>query len=102
MVAKRLSQVGGDGQAFRCGGEEFSIVFRNTSAKDAFEHLDGSARSSRNLHFRCAARKEEAREVPRVVATAGRASQIGESSQKSLQRRKMRPQIPANRLIAYR
>ncbi len=40
MVAKRLNQVGGDGQAFRCGGEEFSIVFRNTSAKEAFEHLD--------------------------------------------------------------
>ena len=40
MVAKRLSQAGGGGQAFRCGGEEFAIVFRNTSAKDAFEHLD--------------------------------------------------------------
>ena len=40
MVAKRLSQVGGDGQAFRCGGEEFSIVFRDLSADDAFEHLD--------------------------------------------------------------
>jgi diguanylate cyclase (GGDEF)-like protein len=40
MVAKRLSDVGGDGQAFRCGGEEFAIVFRNTSAKEAFDHLD--------------------------------------------------------------
>ena len=40
MVAKRLSQVAGDGQAFRCGGEEFAIVFRNTSAKEAFDHLD--------------------------------------------------------------
>jgi len=40
MVAKRLSDVGGDGQAFRCGGEEFAIVFRNTSANEAFEHLD--------------------------------------------------------------
>jgi diguanylate cyclase (GGDEF)-like protein len=40
MVAKRLSNVDGDGQAFRCGGEEFAIVFRNTSAKEAFEHLD--------------------------------------------------------------
>jgi len=40
MVAKRLSEVGGDGQAFRCGGEEFAIVFRNTSAKEAFDHLD--------------------------------------------------------------
>jgi diguanylate cyclase (GGDEF)-like protein len=40
MVAKRLSEVAGDGQAFRCGGEEFAIVFRNASAKEAFEHLD--------------------------------------------------------------
>jgi diguanylate cyclase (GGDEF)-like protein len=40
MVASRLSQVGGDGQAFRCGGEEFAMVFRNTSAEDAFAHLD--------------------------------------------------------------
>jgi GGDEF domain-containing protein len=40
MVAKRLSDVGGDGQAFRCGGEEFAIVFRNTSAKEALEHLE--------------------------------------------------------------
>jgi len=39
-VAKRLAQVGGDGQAFRCGGEEFAIVFRNTSARDAFDRLD--------------------------------------------------------------
>jgi diguanylate cyclase (GGDEF)-like protein len=40
MVAARLSKVGGDGQAFRCGGEEFAIVFRNTSAKEAFDHLE--------------------------------------------------------------
>jgi diguanylate cyclase (GGDEF)-like protein len=40
MVAKRLSHVGGDGQVFRCGGEEFAIVFHNTSAQEAFEHLD--------------------------------------------------------------
>ncbi len=40
MVASRLSHAGGDGQAFRCGGEEFALIFRNTSAKEAFEHLD--------------------------------------------------------------
>ncbi len=40
MVASRLSQVGGNGQAFRCGGEEFAIIFRDTSAKDAFVYLD--------------------------------------------------------------
>ena len=40
MAAKRISEVGGDGEAFRCGGEEFAIVFRNNSAKEAFEHLE--------------------------------------------------------------
>ena len=40
MVAKRLTEVGGDGHAFRCGGEEFAIVFRDASAREAFEHLD--------------------------------------------------------------
>lgn len=44
MVASRLSQVEGDGQPFRCGGEEFAIVFRNLSAKEAFEHLDALRR----------------------------------------------------------
>ncbi len=40
MVASRLAAVSGGGQAFRCGGEEFAILFRNTSAKDAFENLE--------------------------------------------------------------
>jgi len=50
MVAKRLSDVGGDGQAFRCGGEEFAIVFRNTSAKEASIILKPSAKH-RTIHF---------------------------------------------------
>ena len=40
MVAARISQVTGDGHAFRCGGEEFAIIFREASAKDALEHLE--------------------------------------------------------------
>lgn len=40
MVAARISKVKGEGQAFRCGGEEFAIIFRGMSAKDAFEILD--------------------------------------------------------------
>jgi diguanylate cyclase (GGDEF)-like protein len=61
MVAKRLTQVGGDGQAFRCGGEEFAIVFRNTSAKEAFEHLDAlrSTIEKSTFHVRGADRRAE-------------------------------------------
>jgi diguanylate cyclase (GGDEF)-like protein len=40
LVASRVSEVCGGGQGFRCGGEEFAIIFRDLSAQDAFEHLD--------------------------------------------------------------
>jgi diguanylate cyclase (GGDEF)-like protein len=52
LVASRLSEVRGGGQAFRCGGEEFAILFRNTSAKDAFEHLDALRQTIQNSTFR--------------------------------------------------
>jgi diguanylate cyclase (GGDEF)-like protein len=51
MVAKRLSEVGGAGQAFRCGGEEFAIVFRNASAKKALDHLETLRRTIENSSF---------------------------------------------------
>jgi diguanylate cyclase (GGDEF)-like protein len=71
MVAKRLLQVGGEGQAFRCGGEEFAIVFRNTSAKEAFEHLDSLRQIIEKSTFqvrgseRRAERRAEKRSDPR-------------------------------------
>lgn len=40
MVASRLAEVTGGGEAFRCGGEEFAIVFANRSAADAALHLE--------------------------------------------------------------
>jgi diguanylate cyclase (GGDEF)-like protein len=79
MVAKRLSQVGGDGQAFRCGGEEFAIVFRNTSAKDAFEHLDSLRQIVEKSTFqvrgseRRAERTAEKRSDPRSELRKGEA-----------------------------
>lgn len=51
MIAARLSEVGGDGQAFRCGGEEFGIVFRNASAKEAAAHLEELRYSIEKSHF---------------------------------------------------
>ena len=63
MVASRLSQVGGGGQAFRCGGEEFAILFRNTSAKDAFDTLDllRQTIAQSTFRFRGGDRRAEAR-----------------------------------------
>jgi len=40
MVASRLGGVTGGGKPFRCGGEEFAIVFPQKSAKEAFDHLE--------------------------------------------------------------
>ena len=40
MVASKMSQVGGGGQVFRYGGEEFVIVFRRCSAKQAQPYLE--------------------------------------------------------------
>lgn len=52
MVASRLAEVGGEGRAFRCGGEEFAIVFRNTAARDAAEVLERLRQSVQNSSFR--------------------------------------------------
>ncbi len=64
MVASRLSQVGGGGQAYRCGGEEFAIIFRDTSAKDAFEKLEALRRTIQKSTFRF--RGQERRSVARA------------------------------------
>jgi diguanylate cyclase (GGDEF)-like protein len=40
MVAARLARVDGGGQAFRVGGEEFSILFPGKLTKEVLPHLD--------------------------------------------------------------
>ena len=52
MVASRLAETGGGGQAFRCGGEEFAILFRDASAKEAFEHLEALRGGIERSEFR--------------------------------------------------
>jgi len=51
------------GQAFRCGGEEFAILFRNTSAKEAFDRLDALRQTIQGsvFRFRGTERRNEAR-----------------------------------------
>jgi PleD family two-component response regulator len=39
MVAAKLAKVGGNGVAFRCGGEEFAIVFP-AAIREAFGHAE--------------------------------------------------------------
>jgi GGDEF domain-containing protein len=40
MVASRLAKVSGGGQAYRCGGEEFAILFRGKTTVEIMEHLE--------------------------------------------------------------
>lgn len=40
MVASRLARVTGGGQAFRCGGEEFAVLFPGKRSADAAAHLE--------------------------------------------------------------
>jgi diguanylate cyclase (GGDEF)-like protein len=40
MVATRLARVSGGGQAYRCGGEEFAILFSGKTTTDVLDHLE--------------------------------------------------------------
>jgi diguanylate cyclase (GGDEF)-like protein len=40
LVAARLARVGGGGEAYRCGGEEFAIVFAGKNSAEVLEHLE--------------------------------------------------------------
>ncbi len=45
MVARRLDDVGGGGQAFRYGGEEFTLLFPNRGVDDVRPHLEAVRKS---------------------------------------------------------
>jgi diguanylate cyclase (GGDEF)-like protein len=40
MVAARLARVSGGGQAYRCGGEEFAILFSGKTTPEVLDHLE--------------------------------------------------------------
>ena len=64
MVASRLARVTGGGKAFRCGGEEFAILFEGRSAKDAIEDLELLRRVIESSRFRVRGQTER-RRLPR-------------------------------------
>ena len=79
LVAARLARVSGGGQAFRVGGEEFSILFAGKSMKDVLPHLDSLRTQIEESRFRVRSTPER-RSAPRGTgrrsqdkkATAGR------------------------------
>ena len=51
LVAAKLSQVGGGGRAFRYGGEEFLVVFRGRSAREAEPFVESLRRTIADTGF---------------------------------------------------
>jgi diguanylate cyclase (GGDEF)-like protein len=94
MVAKRLSQVGGDGQGFRCGGEEFAIVFRNTSAKEAFDHLDALRQTIKKSTFHVRGSERRAERSAERRSDPGNDLRTGESDRRKPARKKTGSVVP--------
>jgi len=63
LVASNLAQVTGGGQAYRCGGEEFMIVFAGKTTNDVLEHLERLRETIQSSEFHL--RGNDRRQLPR-------------------------------------
>jgi GGDEF domain-containing protein len=63
LVAAKLARVTGGGRAYRCGGEEFAIVFPGKISKEVVDHLEGLRSAIEVSSFRT--RAVERRQTPR-------------------------------------
>ena len=63
LVASRLARVSGGGQAYRCGGEEFAILFPGKTTAEVLEHLEKLRADieASTLRLRGPDRRQEAR-----------------------------------------
>jgi len=52
LVASNLARVTGGGRAYRCGGEEFTILFPGKSASEVLPHLEQLRQAIENSEFR--------------------------------------------------
>jgi diguanylate cyclase (GGDEF)-like protein len=79
MVASRLARVSGAGQAYRCGGEEFAIVFPGKTTREVMEHLEKlrAAIESSNLRLRGPDRRQETRGPDRRNQRGRKRTQTG-------------------------
>jgi diguanylate cyclase (GGDEF)-like protein len=66
LVAAKLEQVSGGGQAFRVGGEEFSILFPGTRMKEVVEHLELLRETIEGTVFRVRGGVERRQSPPRA------------------------------------
>lgn len=52
LVASNLGRVTGGGQAYRCGGEEFNILFPGKTTSEVVEHLENLRKMIESSEFR--------------------------------------------------
>jgi diguanylate cyclase (GGDEF)-like protein len=76
LVAASLARVSGGGQAYRCGGEEFNILFAGKTTAQVVDHLEHLRATIESSEFRM--RSGDRRQMPRgpdrrVQRTHGRA-----------------------------
>lgn len=79
LVASRLARVTGGGQAYRCGGEEFAIVFPGKTTGDVLDHLEQLRANIEGSSFRLRGtdRRQEARGPDRRNPRARARTQTG-------------------------
>jgi len=63
LVAAKLARVTGGGQAYRCGGEEFTILFSGKTTDEVVDHLEQLRRAIEAARFR--PRGVDRRQTPR-------------------------------------
>lgn len=63
LVASNLAHVTGGGRAYRCGGEEFTILFPGRNASDVLEHVERLREKIETSEFRM--RGNDRRQTPR-------------------------------------
>jgi len=81
-VATLLSRVSGGGSSFRCGGEEFAIIFPDRNVEDAKQYAEEVRRSIEEDVFVARGPSRSSRERPerRAAAARGRHSSSVETS----------------------
>jgi GGDEF domain-containing protein len=79
LVASRLARVSGGGQAYRCGGEEFAILFPGKTTAEVLEHLEKLRADieASTLRLRGPDRRQEARGPDRRNQRARGRAQTG-------------------------
>jgi diguanylate cyclase (GGDEF)-like protein len=90
LVGSRLARVSGGGEAFRVGGEEFTVLFANRSAKEVVDYLELLRLNIENSAFRLRSGEERRklsrspdrrasstkRSAPRHVAAAAKSLSV--------------------------